>query len=114
MREDERWLDSQFVYSERHGIALPNLQSGWDALTPERQAAIVSRWEMIRGAIPDRIHRLEEAIRAKQAQLFEEEDFARSCLINDEIADLASRINDLNIWFRTRQELEPQAKRPIG
>ncbi len=114
MRMDERWLDRQFVYSARHGIALPSLENDWEELPTECQAAILSRWEMIRGTIPDRIFSLEEAIRVKQKLLFEEEDFATSCRINGDIADLASRINDLNIWFRTRQELEPRAKPHIG
>ena len=109
MRIDE-WLDRQFAYSERHGIALPALEKDWEELTPECQIAVIARWETIRGRIPDRIFALEEAIRVKQRLLFEEEDFASSCRINGDIADLASRINDLNIWFRTRQELEPSAK----
>lgn len=66
------------------------------------------------GTIPDRIKVLEDIIRVKQQLLFEEDDFAESCLINGDIADLASRINDLNIWFRTRQDLEPPTKQHIG
>jgi len=111
---DERWLDRQFAYSERHGISLPNLELGWDELTLECRSAILSRWETIRGSIPDRIIRLEEAVREKLRQLSEEEDFARSCRINGEIAELASRINDLNIWFRVQQGLESETKRHSG
>ena len=114
MRVDERWLERQFAYSDRHGIALPSPEKDWDELALECQAAILSRWETIRGKIPDRIRDLEDAIREKQQLLFEEDDFAQSCLINGDIADLASRINDLNIWFRVQQELEPQAKLHIG
>jgi len=114
MRIDERWLERQFVYSERHDIALPSLETDWDELPLACRIAILSKWEMIRGTIPDRIKSLEDVIRVKQQLLFEEDDFAESCLINGDIADLASRINDLNIWFRTRQDLEPHTKQHIG
>ncbi|MFC5405673.1 hypothetical protein [Cohnella soli] len=105
MRAAESWLDGQFLYSERHGIWLPHLTEDWETLATDRQIAVLGRWEMIRGTIPDRIFAFEASIREKQQQLFEEEDFAHSCRINDDISDLASRINDLNIWFRIQQEL---------
>ena len=54
--------------------------------------------------IPDRIKVLENSINIKQAQLSNESDFERSCQLNGEIADLASIINDLWLWFRTNQE----------
>jgi len=113
MRADDGWLDRQFARSERLGIDLPCLENEWEELPLDRQAAILDRWETIRGRIPDRIFSLEETIREKQKQLFEEEDFVRSCRINGDIAELASRINDLHIWFRTRQELD-EAKAHIG
>ncbi|QJD81840.1 hypothetical protein [Cohnella herbarum] len=114
MRISELWLDRQFEFSERHGISVPCLDKDWDDLDHEQQSAILSRWEMIRGGIPDHIMRFEAKIRIKQQQLFEEDDFVRSCTINGEIADLASRINDLNIWFRTQQELDDESKMHIG
>ncbi|RED64163.1 hypothetical protein [Cohnella lupini] len=114
MRGNKGWLDSQFEYSERHGISIPCLESDWEELSLEHQTAILEKWEMIRGGIPDHIMRFEAMIRAKTQQLFEEDDFVRSCLINGDIADLASRINDLNIWFRTQQDLDGDAKMHIG
>jgi len=69
---------------------------------------------MIRGSIPDHIMRFEAKIRIKQQQLFEEDDFVQSCQINEDIADLASRINDLNIWFRTHQDLDEDTKMHNG
>ncbi|QMV45154.1 hypothetical protein [Cohnella cholangitidis] len=114
MRISERWLDNQFEFSERHGISVPHLDCDWNELDIEHQTAILARWEMIRGCIPDHIMKFEDAIRVKQQRLFEEDDFALSCLINGEIADLASRINDLNIWFRTQQEIDDESKMHIG
>ncbi|MFC5469490.1 hypothetical protein ACFPPD_12225 [Cohnella suwonensis] len=114
MRVAEAWLDGQFEYSERHGIRIPRLTADWETLGPERQIAVLERWEIIRGSIPDRIFAFEAGIRIKQQQLFEEEDFARSCRINDDISDLASRINDLNIWFRVQQELDDGGKPHAG
>jgi hypothetical protein len=114
MSVSKRWLDGQFEYSERHGISIPCLEVDWNELDLERQTAILARWEMIRGNIPDHIMRFEALIRIKQQQLFEEDDFGQSCLINGDIADLASRINDLNIWFRTQQDLDEDSKMHIG
>lgn len=116
MRIGEGWLDRQFEYSDRHGISIPCLECEWDELSLSGQTAILERWEMIRGSIPDHIMRFEAMIRIRQQRLFEEEDFIQSCRINGEIADLASRINDLNIWFRTHQDLsgESESKQHVG
>ncbi len=114
MRVDQEWLDSQFQYSDRHGISIPCLANDWDELHLAQQTAILAKWEMIRGNIPDRIMGFEESIRYKQQQLFEEDDFILSCCINGDIAELASRINDLNIWFRTQQDLDGNAKKHSG
>lgn len=105
------WLERQFVYSERLGIQVPRLATDWDELSLQMQAAVLEQWELIRGAIPERVIRLEAQIRVKQDQLFEEDDFAASCRLNADIADLASRINDLHIWFRTQQDLDMETKR---
>lgn len=48
----------------------------------------------------------ERIINHKQNELYEEDDFEESCRINAEIAEYASRINDLHIWYRTNQELD--------
>lgn len=108
---ETEWLERQFIYSERLGISIPGLENDWDELSLDKQAALLEQWEMIRGVIPDRVIRLEEQIKVKQAQLFEEDDFAASCRLNGDIADLASRINDLHIWFRTQQDLDDHSKR---
>lgn len=108
---DYEWLDRQFAWSERLGIALPSLQSDWDELSRERQEAVLERWEMIRGTIPDHVRRFEEQIKVKQERLSLEGDFAASCRLNADIAELASRINDLHIWFRTQQDLDAETKR---
>ena len=95
-----------FEFDPRLGIELPRMSGEWDDLPAEERARILLRWEEIRGRIPDRIKELERAIMAKQAQLDAEEDFRRSCALNSEIADLASVINDLHIWYRTGQDME--------
>ncbi|MEV2666997.1 hypothetical protein ABNE94_19160, partial [Paenibacillus larvae] len=51
---------------------------------------------------------LEKKIVRKQLQLYEEENFEISCRLNSDIAELASTINDLHIWFRLNQEIEPK------
>lgn len=97
----------QFIHNDRLGIPLPELALKWESYTPEERADILLQWEEIRAKIPDRIIHLESIINQKQSQLSEEENFALSCKLNSQIHELASVINDLNIWFRIQQEYEP-------
>jgi len=108
---ENQWLERQFVWSERLGISLPVLGQDWDSMTRRQQVVVLERWEQVRGRIPDRIMRLEEKIKVRQDALSQEEDFAASCRLNGDIAELASRINDLHIWFRTQQDLDEETKR---
>ncbi|MDQ0157294.1 hypothetical protein [Robertmurraya andreesenii] len=98
-------MNEYFLQNERLGISTPNLQLEWDQYSEETQQSILLHWEKIRGRIPDRIAELEEIINRKQAQLSDEADFARSCELNSEIAELASIINDLWLWYRTNQDV---------
>lgn len=99
-------MDTHFTMNERLGIPLPNLSIPWELLDFQDQTAILDTWENIRGRIPDRIFALEQIIIHKQNELYEEEDFEASCHLNSEIAELASRINDLNLWYRTQQDMD--------
>lgn len=108
---DGKWADTQFRLNDRLGIEVPALTVDWDGLSREKQMSLLSRWENIRGTIPDHVRRFEDRIRKLQTDLFEEDDFATSCRLNSDIADLASRINDLHIWFRTQQDLDDDTKR---
>ncbi|UVI31933.1 hypothetical protein [Paenibacillus spongiae] len=101
-------MNSLFVYNERLGIPIPKLASEWTCYSEEERASIVEQWETIRGTIPDQVIRFERKINEKQALLYEEVDFEASCALNWDIADLASRINDLHIWYRINQEIEPR------
>lgn len=94
-----------FKYDERLDIELPQLNMEWSALTIEEREAVVTRWEQIRGTIPERIKQFEQIINMKQDQLSKESHFPTSCTLNWEIAELASRINDLHLWFRKNQEI---------
>jgi len=94
-----------FVKDQRLGIPLPQLELDWAQYNKETQQDILLRWEKIRGSIPDRIKELEEEINDKQALLNDEEDFERSCELNSEIADHASVINDLWLWYRMNQHV---------
>jgi len=90
----------EFVYDERLGIELPLLHEEWEELTEAEQAELLHDWERVRGRIPDRIQQLERVIVEKQNRLNEEDDFPLSCLLNTQIAELASCITDLHLWFR--------------
>lgn len=96
----------EFVWNCRLGIRLPRLRLEWAAYTKHERECILVQWEEIRGTIPQRIYELECRIRTEQERLYEEEDFEASCTINSRIAEFASRINDLHIWFRMNQELD--------
>lgn len=98
-------MSYEFIYDERLGIRLPRLQQEWETYTEKTQERILLEWENIRGTIPDRIKEIENLINEKQEQLGREESFAASCKLNTEISELASVINDLWIWFRTRQNI---------
>lgn len=95
----------RFVQNERLGIRLPELAWEWEDYSLEERGAILVQWEQIRGTIPDRIKELEKRITVKQDRMYEESNFVKCCELNSEIAELASCINDLHIWFRLNQEL---------
>lgn len=98
-------MDHYFIFNERLGIATPHIIEDWDEISVYTQQGILLKWEMIRGRIPDRIADLENSIRSKQNQLDNEENFKISCMLNSEIAELASIINDLWLWYRTNQDI---------
>lgn len=98
-------MNEYFLMNDRLGIPVPNLQLDWKEYSKETREQILLDWEKVRGAIPDRIADLEDIINKKQAQLSDEADFQQSCLLNNEIAELASIINDLWLWYRTDQDI---------
>jgi hypothetical protein len=98
-------LEEYFYYHDRLGIHIPIIDEDWDSLPEDIRQFILLRWETIRGMIPDRIISLEKIINMKQAQLSNETDFELSCQLNHDIADLASIINDLWLWFRKDQNI---------
>lgn len=93
-------MKAYFGFDHRLGIQIPHFSMEWDDYSLNTQEAILLHWQQIRGSIPDRIFDLEQTINLKQAQLSDESDFSRSCELNSEIAELASIINDLWIWYR--------------
>lgn len=95
----------QFIFNYRLGIKIPELALEWTEYKKQAQETILEEWEKIRGHIPDRIKELEQEINCKQAALYEEENFEKSCELNSEIAELASIINDLWLWYRVNQAI---------
>ena len=93
-----------FLYDERLGISIPDLNLGIvDEYTKGEQQQLLVLWENIRGSIPDRIKELESTINRKQLRLSDESNLTKSCQLNSEIAELASIINDLWLWYRANQ-----------
>lgn len=104
-------LNQHFAWDGRLGIHVPSLQRDWEQLTPSEQEAMLAQWEITRGSIPERIKQLEAVIHVMQDELSEEDDFVKSCRLNGEIAELASCIHDLQIWFRVQQDMDQADKR---
>ncbi|WP_177344639.1 hypothetical protein [Evansella clarkii] len=96
----------KFTFDSRLGIVTPQLQTDWEELDPVLQEKTLAKWENVRGDIPERIKSLEQQINKLQKDLYEEENFERSCQLNSQIAELASVINDLWIWYRTGEEVK--------
>jgi hypothetical protein len=98
-----------FRFNTRLGIHIPHLINEWDNYNQETREKLLFQWEKIRGSIPDRIVDLEKEINEKQSKLSNESDFIKSCHLNSEIAELASIINDLWLWYRTNQDITTKA-----
>lgn len=98
-------MKEYFCFDERLGILVPDLSLEWDYFKTDTQHSILFFWEQIRGSIPDRIADLEKNINHKQSELSNESNFMRSCELNNEIAELASIINDLWIWYRENSDV---------
>ncbi|MFC0270296.1 hypothetical protein ACFFIX_02325 [Metabacillus herbersteinensis] len=98
-------MEKYFIYNSRLKIKIPDLDLDWNLYDHSKQQAILLEWEIIRGSIPDRIAELEDEINGKQEQLNNEDDFKKSCEINENISELASIINDLWLWFRMSQSV---------
>lgn len=104
-------MNDLFVYNERLGIFIPTLIKEWDEYDKTIQQKILLQWDHIRGSIPDRIKALEVIINRKQDELSNENDFAQSCVLNSEISELASIINDLWLWFRLNQNMSTSGEK---
>ncbi|WP_026690663.1 hypothetical protein [Alteribacter aurantiacus] len=92
-----------FVFDKRLKIYIPKVYTEWNKLDRFTQEEILYKWEHSRGQIPDLIKELDRKIEIKQQRLYEEEDFEKSCQLNDDISYLASIINDLWIWYRSTE-----------
>ncbi len=101
--------ETQFQFNARLGIPVPDLAREWEEYNAEEQSEILYYWETVRGRIPDRIFAFERDIISLQGELDEEEDFERVCALNWDIAERASRINDLHLYFRLNQNVAVKA-----
>lgn len=93
-----------FDFVPKLGIHVPTFHLDWDEYSIKEQLDIIHQWEKERAKIPDRIKEIEVKIGELQDKMFEME-FDEYCVIHDDIINMASAINDLNIWFRIEGEL---------
>ncbi|PLS14838.1 hypothetical protein CVD28_25270 [Bacillus sp. M6-12] len=96
-------MEEIFSFNDRLGIAVPVFDREWGEYSKDTQQNILIKWEKIRGTIPDRIKDLERIINEKQSLLSNEGNFEISCRLNTEIAEHASTINELWLWYRVNQ-----------
>ncbi|WP_335872217.1 hypothetical protein [Bacillus sp. 2205SS5-2] len=95
-------ISKLFPYHHQLEINLPNEEIMLSNFTLAEQQGILEFWEKCRGRIPDKMNEFEVDINQKQEELNNEMDFEKSCLLNEEIASLASKVNDLWLWYRTQ------------
>nr|NNM89986.1 hypothetical protein [Bacilli bacterium] len=98
-------MNDYFVYDERLGMHTPQLLREWHEYSLTERDQILSQWETLRGGIPAIISRFEDEIRDRQEKLHQVEEWDDSVRLLEEVNDYASRINDLNILFRTQPDL---------
>ncbi len=99
-------MEQVFTYEDRLGIEVPYLEKEWQDYSLKERTSILEKWELMRGRIPAQIAHFESEIDSLQNDLHREEDWDRSLSIMQKVSDLASRINDLNILFRTQPDAD--------
>ena len=97
----------EFIFDKRLGIKIPSLKKEWDDYTELEQLEIIHLWELERAKIPDKVKNMENKIENLQDLIFDI-DFDDYLKIHEQIVDLSSAINDLNIWYRTSGELNKE------
>lgn len=102
----------EFIYDSRLGIYVPELLKDWEQYDQAEREEILEQWEAVRGSIPSRVMELEALIMSLQKQMDKEDEFPTACQLNFDIAELASVINDLHIWYRVSQDID--GKRHLG
>ncbi|MDB5085407.1 MAG: radical protein, partial [Bacilli bacterium] len=95
----------QFQFDERLGIELLIVYEDWDAIPKKVREQIIFHWEDIRGRIPDRIKTLDHQLEEIQQTINQEQNWERICDYFTESHTIATIINELNIWYRTQQEV---------
>ncbi|MBX6351797.1 MAG: hypothetical protein IRZ10_00570 [Thermoflavifilum sp.] len=94
-----------FRFDERLGIECPAFDPPFESLPRPIQEAALAYWEKVRSGIPDRIQSFETRINALLARIQETDDWDEITRCFDEISDLATRIQDLNLWARVDPSL---------
>ncbi len=100
-------MEQVFNFEERLGIEVPYLEKDWQEYSLNERTSILEKWELMRGRIPAQIAYFESEIESLQENLHQEEDWDKSLQLMQLVSDYASRINDLNILFRTQPDAEP-------
>lgn len=95
----------RFEYDERLTIEIPILYKAWEELSYDEQKEILYRWEHVRATIPDQIKLLEQEVHELEKKLQIEDNQENFLALSKRITELASQIIDLNLWFRTHEDI---------
>ncbi len=94
-----------FRHDPRLGIELPDLTTPYEELSHTQQEELIAYWEGVRAHIPDQIMKFEQDIEDHLQAVHQEEDWDIVAAHFADISDLASRINELNMWRRVDPSL---------
>ncbi|RIV28603.1 hypothetical protein D2Q93_02295 [Alicyclobacillaceae bacterium I2511] len=94
-----------FRHDQRLGIELPDLTTPYDELSHTQQEELIAYWEGVKAHIPDQIMKFERDIEGLLQVVHHEEDWDIIAAHFADISDLASRINELNMWRRVDPSL---------
>jgi len=98
-----------FHFDERLRIDIPNLQREWHEYSLAERIHILELWEPMRGRIPGVVAEFEAEIDSRNQSLQHEENWEQTVAWMNEISDYASRINDLNILYRTQPDADEES-----
>lgn len=102
-------MKERFRFDDRLRIHIPDLKDEWNDYSSDERMRILELWEPMRGRIPGIIAEFEAEIDERHQLLQQVDEWEKTIALMDEISDYASRINDLNILYRTQPDADEES-----